>query len=45
VLTGPCGVCLDWTAGRPVDVQQLPDGSVLVTDDNASRVYRISYTA
>jgi glucose/arabinose dehydrogenase len=29
--------------GRPVDVAQLPDGSVLVSDDLAGAVYRISY--
>lgn len=30
--------------GRPVDVLELPDGSVLVSDDLAGLVYRISYT-
>jgi glucose/arabinose dehydrogenase len=30
--------------GRPVDVAQLPDGSVLVSDDYAGAIYRISYT-
>ena len=29
--------------GRPVDVAQLPDGSLLVSDDLAGAVYRISY--
>jgi glucose/arabinose dehydrogenase len=29
--------------GRPVDVQQLPDGSLLVSDDAASAIYRIAY--
>lgn len=29
--------------GRPVDVLQLPDGSLLVSDDSANLVYRISY--
>jgi glucose/arabinose dehydrogenase len=29
--------------GRPVDVTQLPDGSLLVSDDLAGAVYRISY--
>jgi glucose/arabinose dehydrogenase len=29
--------------GRPVDVAQLPDGSVLVSDDLVGAVYRISY--
>jgi len=30
--------------GRPVDVLELPDGSVLVSDDYANVVYRISYS-
>jgi glucose/arabinose dehydrogenase len=30
--------------GRPVDVLMLPDGSMLVSDDHANVVYRISYT-
>jgi glucose/arabinose dehydrogenase len=30
--------------GRPVDVQQLRDGSLLVSDDFAGALYRISYT-
>jgi glucose/arabinose dehydrogenase len=29
--------------GRPVDVLELPDGSLLVSDDEAGLVYRISY--
>jgi glucose/arabinose dehydrogenase len=29
--------------GRPVDVAQLPDGSILVSDDLAGALYRISY--
>ena len=29
--------------GRPVDLAQLPDGSLLVSDDFAGAVYRISY--
>ncbi|MBI1868966.1 MAG: PQQ-dependent sugar dehydrogenase [Methylocystis sp.] len=29
--------------GRPVDVAQLPDGSLLVTDDQNGAVYRIFY--
>ena len=31
--------------GRPVDVQPLPDGSVLVSDDLAGAIYRITYVA
>lgn len=30
--------------GRPVDVLQAPDGSLLVSDDAADMIYRISYT-
>ncbi|MEN7531862.1 PQQ-dependent sugar dehydrogenase [Cupriavidus sp. SW-Y-13] len=30
--------------GRPVDVQQLQDGSLLVSDDFAGAIYRISYS-
>ena len=29
--------------GRPVDVAQLPDGSILVSDDLAGALYRIWY--
>jgi glucose/arabinose dehydrogenase len=29
--------------GRPVDVAPLPDGSLLVSDDFAGAIYRISY--
>ena len=29
--------------GRPVDVQELPDGSLLVSDDQAGAIYRITY--
>lgn len=29
--------------GRPVDVEVLPDGSLLVSDDKADAVYRITY--
>jgi glucose/arabinose dehydrogenase len=31
--------------GRIVDVAQLPDGSLLVSDDTAGAIYRISYAA
>lgn len=31
----------DW--GRPVDVLEMPDGSLLVSDDQAGAVYRIRY--
>ncbi|MGH7805964.1 MAG: PQQ-dependent sugar dehydrogenase, partial [Candidatus Binatia bacterium] len=29
--------------GRPVDVEVAPDGSLLVSDDTASAIYRITY--
>ena len=29
--------------GRPADVQTLPDGSLLVADDHAGAIYRITY--
>jgi glucose/arabinose dehydrogenase len=29
--------------GRPVDVLQLPDGSVLISDDFGNRILRVSY--
>jgi glucose/arabinose dehydrogenase len=30
--------------GRPVDVLELADGSLLVSDDRAHAIYRISYS-
>jgi glucose/arabinose dehydrogenase len=30
--------------GRPVDVQVMPDGALLVSDDYANAIYRISYS-
>ena len=30
--------------GRPVDVANMPDGSILVSDDYAGAIYRITYT-
>lgn len=29
--------------GRPVDIEELPDGSLLVSDDRADVIYRIGY--
>jgi glucose/arabinose dehydrogenase len=29
--------------GRPVDILEMPDGSLLVSDDEAGAIYRISY--
>ncbi len=31
------------TIGRPVDIEELPDGSLLVSDDFADVIYRIAY--
>ncbi len=31
--------------GRPVDLEQLPDGSILISDDKAGAIYRVSYSA
>ena len=31
-------------SGRPVDLQVMPDGSLLVSDDLAGKLYRIRYT-
>ncbi len=33
----------DDASGRPVDIKSLPDGSLLVSDDYANVIYRISY--
>jgi glucose/arabinose dehydrogenase len=30
-------------AGRPVDLEELPDGSLLISDDHAGLVYRVTY--
>ncbi len=35
----------DAVSGRPVDLLVLEDGSMLVSDDQAGRIWRISYTA
>jgi hypothetical protein len=32
-------------AGRPVDVEQLPDGSLLISDDETGVLYRVTYNA
>ncbi len=29
--------------GRPADILQLPDGSILISDDHAGVIYRVSY--
>lgn len=33
-----------YRTGRPVDVEQLPDGSLLVSDDEQGMLYRIAPT-
>lgn len=33
----------DTAWGRPVDVQVMPDGALLVSDDQANAIYRIAY--
>ena len=37
---------LQWNKawGRPVDILIMPDGALLVSDDRAGAIYRISYT-
>jgi glucose/arabinose dehydrogenase len=30
--------------GRPVDILQMADGSLLLSDDVANRIYRITYS-
>ncbi|MEN6611241.1 MAG: PQQ-dependent sugar dehydrogenase [Methanoregulaceae archaeon] len=30
--------------GRPVDVEVLPDGSLLISDDLSGKIYRVTYT-
>ena len=39
-MTDP-GVTQVW--GRPVALLTMPDGSLLVTDDGANKIWRISY--
>jgi len=31
--------------GRPVDILQMPDGSLLISDDHNGAVYRLSYSS
>lgn len=33
----------DTVSGRPVDIELMPDGSMLVSDDHANVIYRITY--
>ena len=32
-------------SGRPADALQMPDGSILISDDTGNRLIRVSYTA
>ena len=41
--TGWLDTAADEAWGRPVDIELLPDGSMLVSDDFADMIYRISY--
>ncbi|MDO8548696.1 MAG: sorbosone dehydrogenase family protein, partial [Ignavibacteria bacterium] len=34
----------DAVSGRPVDLLVMPDGSLLVSDDHAGVIYRISFS-
>jgi glucose/arabinose dehydrogenase len=42
-LTGFLDEASQTAWGRPVDVLELPDGSVLVSDDGAGAIYRVTY--
>jgi glucose/arabinose dehydrogenase len=43
-LTGFLDEASDEAWGRPVDVEQLDDGSLLVSDDHVGAVYRVTYS-
>ena len=38
-----CSIVDNNYIGRPVDVQPLRDGSLLISDDYAGAVYRVTY--
>jgi glucose/arabinose dehydrogenase len=42
-LTGFLDKSKNTFLGRPADVMQMPDGSVLVSDDHNGAIYRVSY--
>ncbi|NNE26997.1 MAG: sorbosone dehydrogenase family protein [Saprospiraceae bacterium] len=42
-VTGWLNENTDEAWGRPVDIEYLPDGSMLVSDDFANAIYRITY--
>lgn len=43
-ITGWLDQAKDEAWGRPVDLEWLPDGSLLISDDFADAIYRVSYT-
>lgn len=42
-IEGWLDVAKDEAWGRPVDLEHMPDGSLLVSDDFAGAIYRVSY--
>lgn len=44
LISAPPRTCdiVDAAAGRPADVEQLPDGSLIVSDDTAGMIYRVT---
>ena len=42
-VEGFLDVASDKAWGRPVDALVMPDGALLVSDDEANAIYRISY--
>ena len=43
LVTGWLNKDEDEVWGRPVDVLELPDGSILISDDYADVIYRVIY--
>jgi len=35
----------DAVSGRPADVMVMSDGALLISDDDAGRIYRVQWTA
>ncbi len=42
-ITGWVDAAADSVWGRPVDIEWMPDGSMLISDDYANVIYRVSY--
>lgn len=42
-ITGWLNPATDDVWGRPVDIEMLPDGSMLISDDYAGAIYRLTY--